>query len=213
MIIQGILLKALVGLVIASAITIVGAVIYEINRIAFQKFLRRNGKFCLGGFSLLAFVCTMQGGSKTPTAGVIFYRTDPEIVWLKDTGSFVSNDVVHVSFQPHAQLPDDAILQMWHAPTNSMESASSWRQYGTDVFLGDAPRQFDIIYTNAMEYAWCFFTTYVRPPISSTNDTIYIEGILDNKSENAIGIPIHTEIDHNGKTIKNYTQTTNTSKE
>lgn len=165
------------------------------------------------GFGLFAALFVLFGSDKSPLGQVIFYRTDPEILWLRDTGSFVSNDVVHVSFQPHAQLPDDAILQMWHAPTNSMESASSWRQYGGDVFLGDAPRQFDIIYTNAMEYAWCFFTTYVRPPISTTNDTIYIEGILDNKSGNAIGIPIHTEIDHNGKTIKNYTQTTNTQKE
>ena len=123
------------------------------------------------GFGLFAALFVLFGSDKSPLSHVIFYRTDPEIIWLKDTGSFVSNNVVHVSYQPHAQLPDDAILQMWHAPTNSMESASSWRQYGGDVFLGDAPREFDIIYTNAMEYAWCFFTTYVRPPISSTNES------------------------------------------
>ena len=207
MIIQGILLKALVWLVIALAIIIVGAVIYEINRFAFLKFLRRNGKFCLGGFSLLAFVCTMHGGSKTPTAGVYFYRTDPEIAWLKDTGSYVSNDVVHVSFQPHAQLPDSAILQMWNCPTNSVEDHSAWAQYGADVTLADCPREFDIAYSNAMAYAWCFCTTYTRPTQVVTNGVLHINYVRAHKAEEendntVIGVPLHTDITVDGEKIE-----------
>lgn len=159
--------------------------------------VKRYGKH----FGLVAFavVCVLFGSDKSPLADVIFYQTDPEIAWLKDTGSYVSNDVVHVSFQPHAQLPNDAILQMWNCPTNSVEDHSAWAQYGADVTLADCPREFDIAYSNAMEYSWLFMTTYTRPTQVVTNGVLHMNYIRAHKAEeeNAdtiIGVPIHTGI-------------------
>lgn len=181
-------------------------------------FFMVTGRFVAGkklpfSFVILALICVLLGADKSPIAGVIFYRTDPEIVWLKDNGSYVSNDVIHVAWSPHAQLPWDATLQMWHCPTNNAADPNAWVQYGGDVAVVDCPFEFDIIYTNALEYAWLFMTTYVRTPISITNNTYNINCIKRETSANTIGIPIHTEIKINDKTINNFTTTQNQAKE
>lgn len=159
-------------------------------------------------FLIFAAVCVLLGSDKTPLGKIIFYQTDPEIKWLIDKGSYVSNDVVHVSWTPHAQLPWDATLQMWHCPTNNAANPNAWVQYGGDVAVVDCPFEFDIIYTNAIEFAWLFMTTYVRPPIGTDNNYYNIECIKIEDPSAAIGIPIHTEIQYNEETIKNYTEGT-----
>ena len=203
MIIQGATFKIILGIAcILAAICLYAALWkYLLSKVDLSK---NRGKIAL---ALFALVCVLFGSDKSPLASVIFYRTDPEIAWLKDTGSYVSNDVVHVSFQPHAQLPDSAILQLWNCPTNSVEDHSAWAQYGADVTLADCPREFDIVYSNALEYAWVFFTTYTRPTQVVTNGVLHINYVRANKAEEenentVIGVPLHTDITVDGEKIE-----------
>ena len=203
MIIQGATFKIILGVVcILAAICLYAALWkYLLSKVDLSN---NRGKI---GLAIFALVCVLFGADKSPLRSVYFYRTDPEIMWLKDTGSYVSNDVVHVSFEPHAQLPNDAILQMWNCPTNSVEDHSAWAQYGADVMLGDAPREFDIVYSNAMAYAWVFFTTYTRPTQVVTNGVLHINYVRAHKAEEenantVIGVPLHTDITVDGEKIE-----------
>lgn len=160
-----------------------------------------------GGLGLMvaAVVLTLWGGVKPQSSlgRLIFYQTDPEIKWLTDNGSYVSNDVVHIEFEPHAQLPSTAILQMWNCPTNQTGEFSFWAQYGADMTLAECPRVFDIAFPDAMAYAWMMMTTYVRPSQVVTNGVMHINYIRPQKAEIAItnavlAVPIHTAVITNG---------------
>ena len=65
--------------------------------------IKSKSALCLLG--LLTIFCTLYGGSK---GRITYPRTDPDVWYLKDNGSFVSNDFVRVSFAKNLIVPNSA---------------------------------------------------------------------------------------------------------
>ena len=121
--------------------------------------------------SLLApFVAAMviHGSTKpTPSTGTITYlRTDADVQYLYDAGSFVSNDLVHVSFT-YAVAPGTADFQLWAWPNASTNEEEMVLVYSNTLAGVTQPYEFE--YAGAISNRWFGFTTWTPGPSVHTN--------------------------------------------
>ncbi len=149
------------------------------------------------GFALvaLALVFTLYGGSKSPKPTVTFPKTDIEVAYLVNSGSYVTNDAVYVSFTKSPIVPLNADLKGYYAPfTTNTEAEVEWTQF-YDGYVSDFP-QF-IEFANATNYNFQFFTTWTPAPTVHTNGVLNVNwGVADNQDmeDEIIALPIQTEV-------------------
>ena len=135
----------------------------------------------------------MYGGSKG-TRNVIFPRTDIEIAYLVDAGSYVTNDLVHVAFNSYL-IPSSApiILSYWpDGSTNEEDMVTALA--GT---LADFPNPLDFAFENAISNRWYCYTTWTPGPAVHTNGVWQTIWMMDRR-DNRYLIPIRTWIENDG---------------
>ena len=103
--------------------------------------------------------------TKPGSKGIGFPVVDPEMRYLYDAGSVVSNNFVHLDFQPSVILPPSAEIYLDYSDgTNT----ASWTTY-TNATLATFPRPLDFEFPNAISNTWICFTTWTPGPSVHTN--------------------------------------------
>lgn len=179
---------------------------FAFSAVAARHVYRRHGP---GMVVLLVFGAVLghylTGAEKTTARNVIFYRHDPDFVYLVNRGSEVLDDEVHIEAQIIG-LPDDAHIQLWYTPiaeTNwvlrSDETVADWRHfYNQD--LQACIRSF--YHFGAVSNRWCIFTTYIRPSQVLTNGVLHVLGVQCDAGEDAVaGVPLHTGVSVDGAEV------------
>lgn len=126
---------------------------------------------CAFFVAVAVFYAGGKGGS------VRFPRTDPEVWYLMDTGSVVSNDSVHVRFARNLIVPGSANVFM-----DGMDVAytndSDWAVYSFPAYSNrfDALTidGFDFPFQAATNFNWIVYTDYVPGPIVHTNGVAFV---------------------------------------
>ena len=140
-------------------------------------------------FVLGAALATLYGGAKH--GSVAFPYTDPELRYLYDAGSYVTNGFVHVNFTRLPMVPDSADLQGWCRPAASTHD-DEWIQF-LDTTFAAFPVPVDIEFDGAETNDFQFFTTWTPGPAAHTNGVAEIQwrkGYLD--PSNAAAVPWRT---------------------
>ena len=155
-------------------------------------------------FLVMCTVATFYGGAK-------FYRslniprTDADMQYLYDNGSYVTNDHAYVAFTAIG-LPADARILVAYAPPDASNETqvvvvmdmplSEWMsrydcklRYEWDTSRGDA----------AWEYRWYLYTTWVRLPSVHTNGVLNCYGIAAVPEK--VGVPKGTLLLEGGDLI------------
>jgi len=124
---------------------------------------------------LLPFVvsCCLVGMTKHMIGHVTYPYTDVEQRYLIDTGSYVTNDYVHVAFNRSPIVPDSAPLMGAVRPCGSTND-EEWV-----IFLNTTFEEFtvpqDLAYEGALTNDFQFFTTWTPGPAVHTNGVAVIE--------------------------------------
>ena len=136
------------------------------------------------------------GGSKG-TRNVSFPRTDIEQAYLIDSGSYVTNDLVHVSFSTFL-VPQDAWIVLDYWPDGSTNETDIVTAY--TATLAEFPQPLDFPFENAISNRWYCYTTWTPGPAVQTNgvwQTIWMTDRIDNR----FLIPIRTRIEVDGESV------------
>ena len=191
----------LVGGIAAVAVSVMAACVL-LPRIwsvvsKWLDWLNRNEakRFLLIGTLLLAG----YAGSKGFIAGRVYFPfTDPETKYLLDSGSYVTNDYVHVDFTRFL-VPDSANLYVDACPVAStnvaMDSFSVWE--GT--FAEFNPPQ-DIPYDAASNFNFYVYTDWTPGPAVHTNGVLQLSGRQD-MSGKGFFVPSRTGIYEDGQKL------------
>ena len=183
----GILLGALFGL-----LAIVLGVVFSETVSAWKVWRERRKSVAL---SLLAVAAIIVGGTKP--SHVNFPRTDPEVAYLIDNGSYVSNNVVHVDFNTFL-IPGDAPITLAYWPNESTNEADFVELFTYN--LSAWPRPLDFEFENAISNRWYCYTTWTPGPAAHTNG-VFQQVWMSDRRENRNAIPIRTIIIEDGEQI------------
>ena len=146
-----------------------------------MKKLSTNRLVFLAGVVL----ATLYGGAKSGRVSYPF--TDPELRYLYDAGSYVTNGYVHVDFTRLAIVPASADLQGWYRPAGSTNDAE-WAQM-LDTTFADFPVPQDIAFEGAETNDFQFFTTWTPGPAVHTNgvaEIMWSKGPIDAASATVV---------------------------
>lgn len=183
----GILLGALFGL----GVIVLAVVLTEV--LGAWKIWRERRKSV--ALSLLALAAIIVGGTKP--SHVNFPRTDPEVAYLIDNGSYVSNNVVHVDFNTFL-IPGDAPITLAYWPNESTNEADFVELFTYN--LSAWPRPLDLEFENAISNRWYCYTTWTPGPAAHTNG-VFQQVWMSDRRENRNAIPIRTIIIEDGEQI------------
>lgn len=126
--------------------------------------MRRQGI----AFMLIAAGFLYSAATKPPAHGTVtFPYTDPESRYIFDTGSYVSNDVVHVSYALSPIVPTTAQF-VGFARSVASTNAADWVQVFDSTFAL-SPSPVDIPFEGAISNNFQFFTTWTPGPSVHTN--------------------------------------------
>lgn len=127
-------------------------------------------------FLVFSAMATMFAGAKHIIGRISFPFTDPEVRYLTDNGSYVTNDFVHVDFTRNLLVPSSATLYIegcdikW---TNDADRVNHmFTAYASAFSVTTVP--FDLPYPNATNFNWYAYTDWVPPPVVHTNGVAYI---------------------------------------
>ena len=137
---------------------------------------------------------TIYGGSK---GRVIFPRTDPDVAWLSDRGSYVTNDYAHIDFVRVA-VPDSAPLLIDIRPVGSTDEAE-WATLIETTFSAFPPPQ-DVALVAATNFDWAVYTTWTPGPAVETNGVWHANWGLDRRERRYL-IPLRTAVRVDGEII------------
>ena len=156
----------------------------------------RGDKF--GRYVFLAAVAgaTLYGGAKHKTGGISYPFTDPEIKYLIDAGSYVTNDAVHVAFT-RLIAPATAPLLIDRRQVDQTNE-TDWVSFTNTTFAAFA-NPCDIQCPAATNWDWIVYTTWTPGPTVQTNGVWHAHWGLD-KKERAYIIPVRTCV-RDGSTI------------
>lgn len=171
---------------------------------AYQKIKKQtNSRFVASiflvvfiGMSLVAFPTSTQKQQRKDPIG--FLRTDAEIVYLIDNGSYVSNNIVHLEFSTRL-LPPTAELFLDYIPKTEPVVSTAYTTYlsGTVETL---PSVIEFEFENAISNRWIFYTTYTPGPNVHTNGVAVAEFFRATKYDN-VAVPKRATIWENGERI------------
>ena len=114
-------------------------------------------------------------GSTKITATVTFPRTDPEVWYLMNNGSYVTNDWVHIGFNRNLLLPSTANFFV-ECLELSYTNQSDWADHSILAYsnrIGSVQSPFDLLWTAASNYNWIVYTDWTPPPTTHTNGVAY----------------------------------------
>ena len=168
--------------------------------IFFTRLRRSCGKSpvegALAGVAIVGLV--MYGGTKgVYTRPVSFPRTDIEVAYLVDAGSYVSNNLVHVAFDSYL-IPSSAPIVLAYCPDGSTNEEDIVTAYAAT--LADFPNPLDFAFENAISNQWYCYTTWTPGPAVHTNGVWQTIWMTDRRYNRYL-IPIRTRIEADGDVI------------
>lgn len=125
---------------------------------------------------LAALIATLYGGAKHVVGKITYPRTDPEIWYLMDNGSYVTNDAVHVAFNRNLIVPASAWFYLYGLEI-SYTNESDWAEYSFCAYSNtftQISQPFDFDYPAATNFNWIAFTDWTPPPVTHTNGVAYV---------------------------------------
>ena len=152
---------------------------------------------CLDAFLIAPFVVgIIFYGSTKITTTITYPRTDPEVWYLQNNGSYVTNDAVHIAFTRNLIVPQTANFFIYGLDC-SYTNQSDWADYSFMAYSNTFQNMsvpFDFVYQYASNFNWIAFTDWTPPPVTHTNGVAYVAWqIGTNKSINDI-VPYRTGI-------------------
>ena len=144
-------------------------------------------------FAVAVALATHYGGSK----GWIHYpQTDPEVWYLHDSGSYVTNNAVHLSFTRNLIVPATAMFYLYGLEL-SYTNQSDWADHSFCAYSNRFESMsvpFDFAYDAATNFNWIGFTDWTPPPVTHTNGVAFVAWqIGSGKSINEI-VPYRTGV-------------------
>lgn len=172
---------------------------------AYQKIRKQTGnKFvasvAVAAFTVLAYTAYPTSAEKNPDRKepITFLRTDPEIEYLIDTGSWVSNNVVHLEFSTRL-LPSSAPLFLDYIPKTELPDSNNYTTYLNGT-VATVPNVVEFEFEGATSNRWVFYTTYTPGPNVHTNGVAVAEFMKATKYYN-VAVPKRSTIWEGGKRI------------
>lgn len=132
----------------------------------------RSSRYARRAFLLFAVGSAFYAGAKHTVGQVTFPYTDPEVRYLIDAGSYVTNDYVHVAFTRSQLVPSSADLVGYARPCGSTNDAD-WVQMLSTTF-GAFTSPSNVPYAGALTNDFQFFTTWTPGPVVHTNGVAVI---------------------------------------
>lgn len=171
----------------------------------YQKIKKQTGNKFLAGivvavFAIFCFTAYPASAEKKPKEKepIKFLQTDPEIKYLIDTGSYVSNNIVHLEFTTRL-LPPSAPLFLDYIPKTEPIDSINYTTYLTGT-VESVPQIVDFTFENAISNRWVFYTTHTPGPNVHTNDVAVAEFLKSTKYDN-VAVPKRSTIWENGVRI------------
>lgn len=142
------------------------------------------------GFSLYA-------GAKHIIGRVEYARTDADIAYLTDRGSYVTNDFIHIDFVRHPIVPASAgfIIEVFELADTNYEHGVTL----VETTFADFPVPCDVAMDNATNYNAVCYTPWTPGPAVQTNGVWHTywgeaAGGTGHDHGMLITIPVRTEI-------------------
>lgn len=172
---------------------------------AYQKLKSETGNrfvalVAVAAFAALAHTAYPTSAEKNPDRKepITFIQIDPEIVYLVDLGSYVSNDVVHLEYSPRL-LPPSAPLFLDYIPKTEPLDSLNYTTYLAGT-VESVPQIVEFTFEGANSNRWVFYTTYTPGPNVHTNGVAVAEFIKAKKYDN-VAVPKRSTIWEGGKRI------------
>lgn len=172
---------------------------------AYQKIKKQTGnKFVAGivvtAFTALAYTAYPTSAEKNPDRKepITFLQTDPEIKYLIDDGSWVSNNVVHLEFSTRL-LPSSAPLFLDYIPKTELPDSNNYTTYLSGT-VASIPNVIEFEFEGAISNRWVFYTTYTPGPNVHTNGVAVAEFMKATKYDN-VAVPKRSTIWEDGELI------------
>lgn len=183
-----------IGMAVAAVAMLAVAAALPLARFLAEAWDRANGDR-FGRYVFLAAVAwaTLYGNAKHRIGGISYPYTDPEVHYLTDAGSYVTNDAVHVSFT-RIIAPTSAPLLIDYRQVDQTND-TDWVNHTTTTFA-EFPNPCDIQFPAATNYDWIVYTTWTPGPTVKTNGVWHAYWGLDRK-QRAYIIPVRTYVRDN----------------
>jgi len=134
----------------------------------------RGSRTARRAFLAFAAAAAMYAGAKHGT--IAYPRTDPETWYLRDSGSYVTNDHVHVQFTRNVIVPDSATFYL-DGLDIQYTNQSDWAEHSFTAYsatFGEIQLPLNVPYANATNFNWIAYTDWVPPPVVHTNGIAYV---------------------------------------
>lgn len=118
-------------------------------------------------FLLAAAGFSLYAGAKHITGKVEYPRTDADIAYLTDRGSYVTNDYFHIDFTRHPIVPASAgfVIEIFEVADTNFEHGVTL----VETTFADFPVPCDIAYDYATNYNAICYTPWTPGPAVQTN--------------------------------------------
>lgn len=187
-----------------GAYAIVAGLVAIFAAYAYQKIKKQTGSRFVASIFLVVFIGMASVAFPTSREKqrvkdpIGFLRTDPEIIYLIDNGSYVSNNIVHLEFTPRL-LPPSAELFLDYIPKTEPSDSTAYTNYLSGT-VATVPNIVEFEFENAISNRWIFYTTYTPGPNVHTNGVAVAEFVKAIKYENT-AVPKRSTIWEDGKIV------------
>lgn len=180
----------LVTVLIVDAVALMCRPVAKLVKSALGRFPRAST--CV--MACVAIVCTVCARKGRITYPAVY----PEQAYLADSGSFVTNDFVHVDFA-RIIVPTSAPLYIDRRRVADEGDDSAWISHVETTFGQFAVPQ-DIQFSNATNWDWMVYTTWTPGPSVLTNGVWHAMWGKDQKQHRHL-IPLRTCVRVDGQVI------------
>ncbi len=145
--------------------------------------------------AILAVPLIIYGSTKPQIGTVEFLRTDADIQYFYDRGSYVTNDYVYVDFTTQV-VPASANFYGEYREL-ALTNDTDWVEFVNTTIEDFNPPQ-PIAFDNATNYCFRFYTDWTPGPAVVTNGVLKINWgvpITPQAPDTVIGLPVQTEIE------------------
>lgn len=186
------LMLALLGLLIFAAVSV-----WVVKRLI-EKMGRGGALIFLFVSCSMVFASFPSSSEKKVNDKVQFWSASSDTVYLIDNGSYVSNNLVHISFVTRL-LPDSAMIFLDYIPKGAEPNAENYSTFKA-MTSAEWPRDIDFEFEGASSNKWVMYTTYTPGPVVHTNGVAVAEFIKAQKYDN-VAVPKRSTIWEDGKML------------
>lgn len=160
----------------------------------------QRGRAVMMLFFAIVATCAAQKGT------IFFPRTESDLIYIYNTGSYVTNDFIHVELVRHLAVPASAPLYIDYCKVADTNMTNVATLVATTFAQFSSPT--NIPFANATNFNFFCYTTWTPGQTVHTNGVLHANwgtasGSMANEAA-ARGlfwaIPVRTEIIENGKT-------------